>query len=391
MLGFVRDVSSRLDRCEVTHVQRSSIDVALARAQHGQFVGTLKSLGVAVISVAALPEQPDGVFVEDAAVVLPEAAVITRPGAVSRQPEVESVAAVLAEHRPVVRIPGPGSLDGGDVLRIGNTLFVGQSGRTNPAGIAALADTVEPFGYEVRPVEVRDCLHLKTACTFVPPHFLAANPAWVDVKAFGDLTVIAVDAKEPFAANTFTLAGTTLVSAAFPKTELRLQKEGISTRRVEISEFHKAEAGLTCLCLLMEPRSVRPAQTATNLRFVHAVKAPRADAYFSPAVVHGGVVYVSGQLPIDTNTGRPVEGELEEQTEQVLRNLGAVLDASGSALAHLIKLTFFIADPKSADRITAVCARTLRGHRPTGFFVQGKLLLPGCLVAADAIAALAER
>ena len=253
MIAFLREVSPRLDRCELMHVARRPIDLALARAQHAQYAKALEDLGVNVEFVPALSEQPDGVFIEDTAVVLPEVALIGRPGAGSRIPEVETAAAVLAHYRPVQRLGEPGTLDGGDVLQIGRTLFVGQSGRTNADGIVALAEIVEPLGYDVRAVEISGCMHLKTACTFVPPHFLVANTSWVQSTAFGDLIVIGVDDSEPFAANTLTLAGTTLVSASCPMTETRLREAGIATLRMEISEFEKAEGGLTCLSLILGP------------------------------------------------------------------------------------------------------------------------------------------
>lgn len=116
----------------------------------------------------------------------------------------------------------------------------------------------------------------------------------------------------------------------------------------------------------------------------------RAVECFSPAIVHGGLVYVSGQLPIDAITGRPIEGDAEAQTEQVLRNLGDVLNVSGSSLAGVLKLTFYIADLKIADRVKAVYMRVCGGHRPAGFFVPTKSLEAGCLVAVDAIAAVAD-
>ena len=255
MIAFLREVSPRLEGCELMHVARRPIDLKLARTQHAQYAKVLGELGVTVEFVPALSEQPDGVFVEDTAVLLPELALIGRPGAASRVPEVETIAAVLAHYPPVHRIGGDATLDGGDVLPIGRTLFVGRSGRTNAGGIAALAKIVEPFGYVVHAVEIDGCMHLKTACTFVPPHFLVTNTSWVQPTAFGDLSVIPVDESDPFSANTLTLAGTTLVSASCPRTELRLREAGIATRRVEISEFEKAEGGLTCLSLMLEPRS----------------------------------------------------------------------------------------------------------------------------------------
>jgi dimethylargininase len=391
MIAFVREVSALLDRCELSHVSRTPIDLKLARKQHAKFTSELKELGVQVEALAPLPEHPDGVFVEDGAVVLPEVAVLARPGAASRQPEVESVASTLARHRPVVRIGEPATLDGGDVLRIGRTLFVGISARTNCEGAAALGEIVEAHGYQLHPVEVSGCLHLKSACTFVPPHFLVLNPAWVDTKPFGDFRVITVDETEPFAANTLTVGGTTLVNAAFPKTDRRLREAGIMTRHIALSEFSKAEAGVSCLALFVEPRLVRPQAPPVGFKLVEPASAPTAESLFSPAVVHGGVVYVSGQLPLDPVTGKVGSDDIEAQAEQVLRNLAEILSTSGSSLARVLRLTIYLADAKAADRVSTVCARAFNGHRPAGSIVVAKTLRPGCLIAIDAVAAVMEK
>src|SRR5205823_542866 len=124
----------------------------------------------------------------------------------------------LGQHRPVQSIVDPGTLDGGDVLKIGRTIYVAESRRTNVEGVGQLREIVAAHGYDVKPVHVHECLHLKSACTFIPPHFLVANPAWIDPTAFGNFTVIPVDEKEPFGANTVTIGQTTLVSASCPKT-----------------------------------------------------------------------------------------------------------------------------------------------------------------------------
>jgi dimethylargininase len=365
------------------------IDLKLARKQHAKFTTELTELGVQIESLASLTEHPDGVFVEDGAIVLPEIGVLARPGAASRHLEIESIASTLARHRRVERIVAPASLDGGDVLRIGTTLFVGVSGRTNHEGATALAEIVEVHGYKVRPVEVRDCLHLKTACTFVPPHFLVVNPAWVDAKAFGDFRAITVHEDEPFAANTLTVGGTTLVSSAFPKTERRMRDAGIMTRRVDVSEFHKAEAGLSCLALFVEPKIARPQTVPVGFKIVEPVPA-FSESPFAPAVVHGGVVYVSGQLPLDPITGKAVADDIETQADQVLRNLAEILNASGSSLARVLRITVYLADAKLADRVTAICTRAFSGHRPAASIVAAKTLRPGCLIEIDAIAAVAE-
>lgn len=250
MIALVRAVSPRLGDCELTHVVRRPIDVTLARAQHTGYVAALRGAGARIGELPPLPEAADGVFVEDTAIVLDELALVLRPGVASRRVETPSVAQALAAHRPVYEVSGDARIEGGDVLRIGRTLYVGQSGRTDARGVAELIRLTQPFGYTVRPVTVRGCLHLKTACTFAPPNVVVLNPAWVDAGVFRDFTVIAVAAEEPFGANTLTVGTVTLVSAASPQTERRLQGAGVVTRRLELAELEKAEAGLTCLSLV---------------------------------------------------------------------------------------------------------------------------------------------
>src|SRR5512139_2225408 len=154
MHALIRSVSPAMARCELTHLARSPIDVALAERQHAAYSHALAALGCRLLELPAEPDLPDSVFVEDTTVVLDEVAVLTRPGAASRLAEVDSVAAVLALWRPCVRIEAPGTLDGGDVLRVGRDLYVGESGRSNSAGIAQLAAAVASHGYRVVPVQV---------------------------------------------------------------------------------------------------------------------------------------------------------------------------------------------------------------------------------------------
>ena len=251
MIALLREVSPSLAACELSFLARAPIDVARARAQHAHYAAELTALGCSIEWLAPLPEDADAVFVEDTAVVLPEVAVITRPGVASRRSEVESVAASLAGHRPLRRIVAPGSLEGGDVLHIGRNLYVGASGRSNAAGIEQLRAALVPFGYRVASIEMRDCLHLKSAVTFIPPDIVLVNRAWVDPNGFDARTVIEVDDGEPFAANTLTVQGVTLVTAAFPRTEERLREAGLTTRALDVSELQKAEAALTCMSLML--------------------------------------------------------------------------------------------------------------------------------------------
>lgn len=252
VIAFVRQLSPRLEHCELSYLARAPIDLARARQQHQGYVAALEALGCALRWLPALDAHADGVFVEDTAVVVPELAVITRPGAASRRGEVDSVAESLAGVRALTRVRAPGTLEGGDVLRIGRTLYVGASARTNEEGTAQLAAALRPFGYAVRAVPMHGCLHLKSAATFIPPDTLLVNPGWVDAGAFEVRRVLRVHEAEAFGANTLTLAGVTLVSADYPRTGERLAAAGIATRALEVSELHKAEAALTCMSLILE-------------------------------------------------------------------------------------------------------------------------------------------
>jgi dimethylargininase len=251
MRALVREVSPRLALCELSHLAREPIDAALAARQHRGYTALLQELGCRLEWLPPLPQHADGVFVEDAAVLLPELAVVTRPGVASRRGETASVAAALEPHLPLTQIGAPGCLDGGDVLQIGPTLFVGRSARSNEAGIAQLAVVLAPCGYRVLGVALSGCLHLKSACTFIPPDILLVNPEWVDPAVFKTARVIAVGPGAPERANTLTVAGTTLVSAAYPLTAQRLASAGVRTQSLEVGELHKAEAALTCLSLIL--------------------------------------------------------------------------------------------------------------------------------------------
>jgi len=175
-IAVTRPVPESLARCELTHLSRAPIDVEVAAAQHRQYEEALRALGCSLRRVPAAHDLPDSLFVEDVAIVLDEIAIVTRPGAASRRPERASVAAVLSEYRPLRSIAAPGTLDGGDVLRLGRTLYVGLSTRTNEDGAQQLARHVEPFGYGVECVQTAGCLHLKSAATAVDSGRVLCNP-----------------------------------------------------------------------------------------------------------------------------------------------------------------------------------------------------------------------
>jgi dimethylargininase len=252
LVAITREVSPTIGNCQLTHLSRQVIDVELARAQHRQYEEALKRLGCQVHTLPAESTLPDSVFVEDTAIVLAEVAVITRPGAATRRLETPAVAALLAGYRPLRSITPPATLDGGDVLQIGRTLHVGRSSRTNQAGIDQLQGLVAPFDYRVLPVEFGGCLHLKSAVTEVGDGLLLANPAWVSSAAFPSFEVLAIDSREPFAANALRIGTTVVHGAQFPRTRERLVARGLEVASSDCSELAKAEGGVTCCSLLLE-------------------------------------------------------------------------------------------------------------------------------------------
>jgi len=252
LIAITRPVSQAIERCELTNLERVPIDFQRAIAQHHAYEETLQSLGVEVLALPEEPDLPDAVFVEDAAVVLDECAIITRPGADSRKPETESVSKALAPYRTLYTIQAPGTVDGGDVLVVGNRIWVGLSTRSNPSAIEQMQAFVKTYGYTVKGVPVSGCLHLKSAVTQVAEDTLLLNPAWVDRAAFPGMKFIEVDPSEAYAANTLMVGETILYQPAYPKTRLRLEEAGIHARLVDQSELAKAEGALTCCSLIFK-------------------------------------------------------------------------------------------------------------------------------------------
>jgi dimethylargininase len=252
LTAITRQVSPALNRCELGYLPRQEIDVAKARRQHHRYEECLRELGVTMVSLPAEPELPDSMFVEDPAVVTAEVAVMTRMGAESRRREAETLAPALARYRPLHWMREPATLEGGDVLRIGKSVFAGLSARTNQVGVEQLAAELGPFGYSVRPVAVSGCLHLKSAVCYLGEDTVLANTNWFDTEVLEDLQVVVVPAEEPHAANVLAIGNTVLVSAAFPRTADLLSRMGWNVRTLDISELMKAEAGLTCSSILLE-------------------------------------------------------------------------------------------------------------------------------------------
>jgi dimethylargininase len=251
-IALTRDVGESIARCELTHLERHPIDVDRARAQHAAYEAALRGLGCRVERVEAAPDCPDSVFIEDTAVVFPELAVITRPGATSRRGETEAVAQALAPYRHTVAIQSPGTLDGGDVLVAGRTVFVGQSTRTNGQGIEQMRQAVSTLGYTVIGIPVTGCLHLKSAVTEVAERVLLLQPRWVDPALFDGFDKIEVDSDDLYGANALRIGNRVIYPTAFPKTAARLAARGISLHLVGADELAKAEGAATCCSLVFE-------------------------------------------------------------------------------------------------------------------------------------------
>jgi dimethylargininase len=246
--ALTRLPSPALAACELTHIAREPIDLARADAQHAAYRAALEQAGAKVSLLPALADHPDSCFVEDTAVLLPELVIQTRPGAPSRQGEVALIAAHLPLDRPHITIAAPGTLDGGDVLVLGHDIFIGLTARSNAEAVAQVAQAAAPHGYRTTGVPLAGALHLKTAASALPDGRVLVNTNWLDPAIFA-CPHLASAPGEPFAANSLTV-GKTLFHAAGAATAARLAAEGFNVVQLDISEFAKAEAGLTCLSLL---------------------------------------------------------------------------------------------------------------------------------------------
>lgn len=242
--------SPLLNKCELTFLPSQKIDLDKAKSQHENYCRILSESGVKVITLDGNVSLPDSAFVEDTAIVLNEIAIITPMGVSSRQEETELIEKELVKYRLVAKIKPPAKIEGGDVLQIGKNLYVGISSRTNVKGIEALNEIVKPFGYKVLVVKFRGSLHLKTACTALDDETVLINPEWIDSETFKQFKVVNVPKNEPFAANVLRIGDTICIHSEFTKTIESIEKVGFKTKQVDISEFLKAEAGLTCLSLI---------------------------------------------------------------------------------------------------------------------------------------------
>lgn len=252
LTAITHKVSARINECELTHLERTRIDVGTAQRQHDAYCSTLRELGVSVIALDGNEAYPDSVFVEDTAVVVDEVAVICSPGAASRRGETDLIERELSKYREIYRIRLPATIDGGDVLRVGKKVFVGLSSRTNNEGYAELARALSPFGYTVEAIETKGSLHLKSACTPINDETLIVNPEWIDTRLLAGFMLVPTAAGEEHSANVLRIGDTVCVQSGFPRAVEAIEKLGEKVRLIDASELAKAEAGLTCSSIVFE-------------------------------------------------------------------------------------------------------------------------------------------
>jgi dimethylargininase len=251
LTAITRDVNSAMDSCELTFMAREPIDTARAIQQHVNYQSALSSLGCEIVTIPTEEGLADSVFIEDTALVLDEIAVLCRPGAESRRPEVAGVAGALKPYRTLASIRAPGTLDGGDLLCVGKVIYAGLSTRSNQSGIEQLRGIVANYGYSVEAVEVSNCLHLTSAVTEVSPGTLLINPDWVSRSAFGNCELIEINKDEPHAANALLVGNSIIYPSSFPRTMNQLVTRSIDVICVDMSELQKAEGAATCCSLII--------------------------------------------------------------------------------------------------------------------------------------------
>lgn len=223
-------------------------DYEKALAQHRAYGEALQQCGLELILLDADDRYPDSCFVEDTAIVMEELAILCRPGAASRRGEVAAVAEVLAEFRPIATIKPPGTVDGGDVMRVGNHFYIGRSERTNAEGARQLAGILSDGGYTSSEIPVRGVLHLKTGVTHIGRNAFVAIDEFAG--KFPSGPVIRIEEEEGYAANCLRANGTLLMPAGFPRVRQQIAGLGYPILEVEMSEFRKMDGGLTCLSLV---------------------------------------------------------------------------------------------------------------------------------------------
>lgn len=227
-------------------------DIDLALAQHDAYIEALKACGVAVRVLPAEEAYPDSCFVEDTAVLTRTCAIISNPGADTRRGEIHSMIPVIREFYPedkIESIQSPGTLEGGDVMMVGDHFYVGRSARTNEEGIRQFIEILERHGLSGSEIPLEEVLHLKTGVNYIENDTFLVSGEFVDRPEFSASRKILIPEDEAYAANCIWINGTVIVPAGYPKVLEAIQQAGYNTITVDTSEFRKLDGGLSCLSL----------------------------------------------------------------------------------------------------------------------------------------------
>jgi len=247
--AIVRPVPDSYDRCIRTN--REEIDVFLARKQHAEYCRALQKLGLNLIWTSGSNALPDSCFVEDTAVVFGEKAVICRMSVESRRKEVTEVEKVLKKLKETYRIKPPATIDGGDVLRVEDRVFVGITTRTNFHAVDQLKKILEDSSMTVVPVKVHKVLHLKSACTYLGNETVILSTGCFDASILQGLKRIVVPRGEEYAADCLAVNEKVLMAKRHPRTRKLVEREGFRVEELNVSEFRKGDGALTCLSILL--------------------------------------------------------------------------------------------------------------------------------------------
>jgi len=249
--AITRSISDRFQEAVTLAPALEPINVSLARKQHSAYVAALRFLGLTVTELPPLAEHPDCCFVEDCAIYAEGVALITQLGAPSRQGEESTVADALAPFARIERMTAPATLDGGDCMRVGKRWYVGQSARTNAAGIAKVRAVFEPLGFEIDEVPLNNVLHLKCVCSPLGDNCILLAHGSLPRHTFRGVEVVEIPEDETYAANCVRVHDTVLVSRGFPNAATALKAAGFTVLPLEMSEIKKADGSLTCLSILL--------------------------------------------------------------------------------------------------------------------------------------------
>ena len=248
--AIVREVPNTYDKCVKVRKPEKKINVKLAQEQHKLYCDTLKQSGLTLIRVDSDDRFPDCCFVEDAAIVIEDKAIISYMGIKSRLGEEIEVRKTLSNYMKTCGIEPPASIEGGDVLRINEKIYIGLSGRTNQFAIQQVKTFISDYEYRVIPVEIDKILHLKSACTYIGNDYVVLVPGYFDDNVFSEYKKIIIPEKEAYSANCLSINGKVLISKGYPHTKKLIENEGFEILEIEMSEFRKGGGSLTCLSII---------------------------------------------------------------------------------------------------------------------------------------------